>query len=123
MRFDETVITPKLSLSVEKAKRLSTRSAEMPTENSGNFTMDFLIGLDCFGLFNIQSTEQPIQLTPGNCLGFGTFLWPAVPALCNAQPFIKENTSICFMEQDLDPVTSFPTEKVDGHGIRIRTSS
>ena len=31
-RFDEAIITPKLSLSVEKAKRLSTRSAEMPTE-------------------------------------------------------------------------------------------
>ncbi|MCD7966075.1 MAG: hypothetical protein LUG90_09955 [Clostridiaceae bacterium] len=46
MRSDETVITPKLSLSVEKAKRLSTRPDEMPTENSGNFTMDFLTGLD-----------------------------------------------------------------------------
>ena len=114
MRFDETVITPKLSLSGEKAKRLSTRPAEMPPDNSGNFMMDFLTGLDCFGLFNIQSTEQPIQMTPGNCLGFGTFPWPAITALCNAQPFIEENISICFMEQDLDPVTSFPTEQEQG---------
>ena len=114
MRSDETVITQKLSLSGEEAKQLSTRPAEMPPDNFGTFTMDFLTGLDCFGLFHIQSTEQPIQLTPGNCLGFGTFPWPAVPALCNAQPFIKENISIAFMEQDLDPVTSFPTEQEQG---------
>lgn len=73
MKSDETVITQKLPLSGEEAKRLSTHTAEMPPEHFGNFTMDFLSGLDCFGLFHIQSTEQPIQLTPGNCLGFGTF--------------------------------------------------
>ena len=86
----------------------------MLPENFGSFTMDFLTGLDCFGLFNIQSAEQPVQLTPGNCLGLGTFPWPAVPGLCDAQPFIKEDISIWFMEQDFDPVTSFPAEQEQG---------
>nr|WP_242830771.1 hypothetical protein [Hungatella hathewayi] len=109
MRYDETVITQTLSHLGEKAKRLSTHPAEMPPENFGNFTMDFF---NWFGL--LWAAQYPVQLTPGNCLDLGTFLWPAVPALCNAQPFIKENISSWFMEQDFDPVTSFPTEEEQG---------
>ena len=57
MESDETVITQKLSLSGEKTKWLSTSPAEMPPENFGDFTMNFLTGLDCFGLLDVQSTE------------------------------------------------------------------
>jgi len=73
-----------------------------------------LSGLDRFGLFDIKPAEQPVQLTPGNGLSFRAFSWPTITSLRDAQPFIKENVSIWFVEQDLDPVTSFPTEQEQG---------
>jgi len=60
----------KLSLSGENTEQLSTFVGEIQPKNFGDFTMDFLSGLDSLWLFNLQTTEEPVKLPPGNRLCF-----------------------------------------------------
>ena len=68
---------------------------------------------ECFWLFDLKTGHEPVELLPGQLFYFQLVSGTAEPAL-DFHTFIQQYKSIGFPEQGFDPVTAFPTEKIQG---------
>lgn len=73
----------------------------------------------CLGLFNLKPGHQPVKLLPGDRSDHTFIPWPAVTPLHNIKPFIEQDESIWFFEQDFDAVTPLAAEKIYGASVRF----